>query len=115
MSRSRFQLAPWLLLLPATVLLVAFTHYPAVMTLWKSFYYLPKGSRPARFAGAEHYVSMLRDPVFLASLKNNAIYAAGTVPAPGTTLVGAGDDRVRAVFGFGKRRRLPPLTAPVAH
>ncbi|MBX3597735.1 MAG: sugar ABC transporter permease [Rhizobiaceae bacterium] len=80
MARSRFQLAPWILLLPATVLLVAFTHYPAVMTMVKSLYRLPKGSRPAKFVGTEHYVSMINDPVFWASLKNSMIYALGTVP-----------------------------------
>ena len=40
----------WLLVLPAAVLLVAFTHYPAVATLVGSFYATPKGSRPAPFA-----------------------------------------------------------------
>ena len=31
----------WLLLLPAAVLLVAFTHYPTVATLWGSFFSTP--------------------------------------------------------------------------
>jgi sn-glycerol 3-phosphate transport system permease protein len=34
----------WLLLLPATVLLVTFTHYPAVATLVGSFFSTPKGA-----------------------------------------------------------------------
>ena len=37
----------WLLLLPATTLLVAFTHYPALATLVASFFSTPKGARPA--------------------------------------------------------------------
>lgn len=72
---------PWLLLLPATVLLAAFTHIPAVMTFINSFYRTPRGNRPARFVGMDHYSGMLSDPVFMAALKNNAIYALGTVPA----------------------------------
>ena len=39
----------WLLLLPALVLLVAFTHWPALTTIIDSFYTTPKGSRPPRF------------------------------------------------------------------
>lgn len=71
---------PWLLLLPAAVLLATFTHIPAVTTFINSFYTTPRGARPARFVGVEQYQSMLADPVFLAALKNNAIYALGTVP-----------------------------------
>ncbi len=37
----------WLLLLPALLLLVGFTHYPTVATLIDSFFSTPKGSRPA--------------------------------------------------------------------
>lgn len=33
----------WLLLLPAFVFLIAFTHYPAVQTLIDSFWSTPKG------------------------------------------------------------------------
>ena len=43
----------YLLLLPAFVLLVAFTHYPAVATLIDSFFSTPKGARPARWVGLE--------------------------------------------------------------
>ncbi|TYR32101.1 sugar ABC transporter permease [Mesorhizobium microcysteis] len=80
MSRLQSQATPWLLLLPAAVLLATFTHIPAVTTFINSFYTTPRGARPARFVGVEQYQSMLADPVFLAALKNNAIYALGTVP-----------------------------------
>ncbi|MBX3609401.1 MAG: sugar ABC transporter permease [Hydrogenophaga sp.] len=69
----------WLLLLPAAVLLVLFTHYPAVAALWHSFFSTPKGERPARFIGVAHYQDMANDPVFWASLVNNLWYAAGTI------------------------------------
>ncbi len=71
----------WLLLLPAAVLLGAFTHFPAVATFIESFYSTPKGARPSRFVGLDNYSAMLEDPIFWKSLENNAIYAAGTIPA----------------------------------
>lgn len=76
----RHQITAWLLLLPAMVLLAAFTHVPAVMTFINSLYSTPKGIHHAKFKGLQHYSEMLGDPVFLAALKNNAIYAIGTVP-----------------------------------
>ena len=70
----------WMLLLPAMVLLVAFTHYPAVATLWHSFFSTPKGTRPAVFVGLENYRLMIDDPVFWQSLVNNLWFALGTIP-----------------------------------
>lgn len=80
MNRPRIQVTPWLLLLPAIVLLAAFTHIPAVTTLIRSFYSTSRGGRPVRFVGMDHYQDLLSDTTFLAALKNNAIYALGTVP-----------------------------------
>ena len=81
MKGAKNQITAWLLLMPAVVLLAAFTHVPAVMTFINSFYSTPRGTRPAKFKGFDQYANMLGDPVFLAALKNNAIYAIGTVPA----------------------------------
>jgi sn-glycerol 3-phosphate transport system permease protein len=66
--------------LPAAALLALFTHYPALATLWHSFFTTPKGSRPARFAGLDNYRALVDDPIFWQSLTNNAIYALGTIP-----------------------------------
>ena len=79
MSRSLNALYGWLLLLPAVVLLAAFTHYPALATLWHSFY-PPKGARPARYVGLDNYAVMRDDPVFWQSLWNNLWFALGTIP-----------------------------------
>lgn len=76
----RMHVEGWLLVLPATVLLVAFTHFPAVTTLLESFYSTPKGNRPARFVGLDQYQTMLDDPIFWQAVWNNAVYALGTVP-----------------------------------
>ena len=70
----------WLLLLPALALLVAFTHWPALATLWHSFESTPKKGRPARFVGIEQYRSMLEDEVFRQALWNNLVFALGTIP-----------------------------------
>ena len=79
MKRETIQ--AWLLVLPALLLLVAFTHWPAATTLIDSFYTTPKGSRPARFVGLENFAALADDPVFWQALWNNAIYALVTIPA----------------------------------
>jgi sn-glycerol 3-phosphate transport system permease protein len=70
----------WLMLGPALILLGAFTHYPAVATLWNSLFSTPRGARPARFVGAENYAVLSADPIFWRALGNNLVYALGTVP-----------------------------------
>jgi sn-glycerol 3-phosphate transport system permease protein len=79
MEGRRNAVIGWLLLLPAAVLLAAFTHYPAVATLWHSLFSTPKPNRPARFIGLDNYRALAEDPVFWTSLVNNAWYAAGTI------------------------------------
>ncbi|MEG3000666.1 MAG: sugar ABC transporter permease [Comamonas sp.] len=71
----------WLLLLPALVLLVTFTHWPAVATLIDSFYSTPKGARAAVWVGLENYEAMVDDPVFWQAVRNNLWFAAATIPA----------------------------------
>jgi sn-glycerol 3-phosphate transport system permease protein len=76
----RARVTPWLLLLPATVLLVTFTHGPALATVWDSFFSTAKKGRPSHFIGIENYRSMVEDDVFWQALWNNVIYAVGTIP-----------------------------------
>jgi sn-glycerol 3-phosphate transport system permease protein len=80
-TRTREWLYAWLLLLPAAVLLVLFTHYPAVANLWHSAYSTPRGSRPPTFVGLENYRALVDDPIFWQALSNNVWYALGTIPA----------------------------------
>jgi sn-glycerol 3-phosphate transport system permease protein len=80
MTRAQQWLYGWLLLLPALALLVLFTHYPAVATLWHSFFSTPKAGRASRFIGADNYVTLVEDPIFWQSLTNNLWYAIGTIP-----------------------------------
>lgn len=70
----------WLLLLPAAVLLTAFTYFPAVTTIIDSFFSTPKGARPAVFVGLDNYQAMVEDPIFWRALDNNLVYALSTIP-----------------------------------
>ena len=70
----------WLLLLPAAVLLITFTHYPAVATIIDSLFSTPKGGRPAVFVGLDNYQAMFEDPIFWRALNNNIVYATATIP-----------------------------------
>lgn len=78
--RGGATLHAWLMLGPAMLLLVAFTHYPVVATFWHSLFSTPRGARPARFVGVENYAALADDPVFWQALSNNLLYALGTVP-----------------------------------
>jgi sn-glycerol 3-phosphate transport system permease protein len=69
----------WLLLLPAAVLMVAFTHYPALVTVWHSLFSTARPGRPAHWIGLDHYRALADDPVFWTALVNNAWYALGTI------------------------------------
>ena len=71
---------PWLLLLPAFVLLLAFTHIPAVATLYDSFHSTAKAGRAAVWVGLENYQVMGSDPVFWKALRNNLWFALATIP-----------------------------------
>lgn len=71
----------WLMLLPAFVFLIAFTHLPAVETLIDSFWSTPKGKRAAVFVGGANYARMFSDPILAKALRNSALYAAITIPA----------------------------------
>lgn len=68
------------MLLPAAVLLAAFTHLPILTTLYHSVFAASRGSE-AKFVGLENYRSMLEDDVFRKVLINNVVFALGTVPA----------------------------------
>ena len=70
----------WLLLSPAFVFLLAFTHIPAVTTLWNSLFTTPRGRRPSRWAGLENYETLIADPIFWKVLSNKIWFALGTIP-----------------------------------
>lgn len=71
----------YLLLIPALMLLFAFTHWPAIETLIQSFWSTGRGRRVSQFVGTDNYAKMMADPVFRQVMWNNAIYAVITIPA----------------------------------
>lgn len=71
----------WLLLTPAVILLVTFTHYPTVATVFDSFFSKGSAIRPSKFIGIGNYESMIEDPIFWKVLVNNFWFALGTIPA----------------------------------
>ena len=79
--RLRETLTGWALLAPAMILLVAFTHWPAVASLMESVFSTARPRRPSRFVGLSNYEQILADPVFWRAFANNLWYALGTIPA----------------------------------
>jgi sn-glycerol 3-phosphate transport system permease protein len=75
------QVYAWLLLLPAAVLLAAFTHYPTIATLGQSFFSTGTAMRPSVYVGLENYQLLLEDEVFWKVASNSFWYAIGTIPA----------------------------------
>ncbi|TVQ54660.1 MAG: sugar ABC transporter permease [Rhodobacteraceae bacterium] len=80
MKVSRNAAVSALLLLPAAVLLIAFTFYPTVATLIDSLHSTPRGRRPATFVGLENFETMIADPIFRRAMVNNMLYALVTIP-----------------------------------
>ena len=69
-----------LLVLPAAVLLAWFTHWPVVASLIDSVHLTPRRGGAAAFVGLEQYARLLGDPVFHKVLRNNLMFALGTIP-----------------------------------
>lgn len=82
MQRQQLKFAAYgyLLVTPAAILLIAFTHWPAVATLVGSLWSKGTAVRPARFIGLDNYASLAEDPVFWKVAFNNLWFALGTVP-----------------------------------
>jgi sn-glycerol 3-phosphate transport system permease protein len=73
------KLKPWLYLAPALFFLVMFTYYPMLQVLWDSFFFKEFGATSAHFAGLDNYRRLFADPDFAQAVKNNIIYALGTI------------------------------------
>lgn len=80
MNKTLHAVQGWLLVMPALVLLIAFTHYPALATLWQSVFSTPHGEQASHFVGLENYLALRSDPVFWQALINTFLYALVTVP-----------------------------------
>jgi len=68
----------WLLLTPAAILLIAFTHYPTVATIFDSLFSKGTAIRPSRFVGLANYEMMIEDPIFWFSHRHGSIGQPGS-------------------------------------
>ncbi len=69
----------WLYLAPALFFLIMFTYYPMLQVLWDSFFLKEVGTDIESFVGLANYQRLFHDPEFISAVKNNIIYALGTV------------------------------------
>ncbi|MFW5635868.1 MAG: carbohydrate ABC transporter permease [Thermodesulfobacteriota bacterium] len=79
-SKTMHHVLGWLFLMPAAILLIAFTHYPTVATIIASLFSKATAIRPSRFVGLMNYERMVEDPIFWKVLGNNLWFALGTIP-----------------------------------
>ena len=77
----RFDVFPYLLLVPTVVVVAVFLAYPLVRLLTLSFEEgkLTRLAEEATFVGLRHYIYILTDIRFLYQLVNTIIYTVGTV------------------------------------
>jgi raffinose/stachyose/melibiose transport system permease protein len=67
---------PYLFLIPAILLLIAFRYLPAFSAVYHSFTDWT-GTGTANFVGIAQYQAMWKDPTFIASLRNVVLYTLG--------------------------------------
>ncbi|MCI1857709.1 MAG: sugar ABC transporter permease [Sporolactobacillus sp.] len=77
---GRATVTPWLLLLPSFILLVAFTLFPIVKTIYLSFFQSDLGVPKPIFVGLQNYQRLAEDKIFWKSFFNTIIFAVITVP-----------------------------------
>ena len=78
--KPKWKISPYLYILPALIILVAFRLLPIVMSFVISFYDWSI-SGTGRFIGLENYVTMFRDPIFWQSMMNTFWLVIIQVPA----------------------------------
>jgi len=88
--RRLVRLTPFLLLLPALLLVGVFVVYPLISSLWLSFNHLEllHPDIPAKFAGLTNYITAVTEPALRTSLLRTIVFAGTTVGS-------------EVVFGFG--------------
>ena len=71
---------PYLWLLPAFILFGAFTFYPFIETIFKSFFIVDSFGDVNRFVGLENYMYILSDEKFVQAIFNTVWFVLLTVP-----------------------------------
>lgn len=78
-------LEPYIYLLPSLVFLLAFTHYPVLLSFWSSLFQWDLSTVDKVWAGLDNFQRLVNDDLFWLVLRNNLVYALGTV-LPSVTL-----------------------------
>ncbi len=76
---SRPRWAPWAFIAPSMLLFAVFAFTPIAISLALSFQDVTLFGG-GEWIGADNYTSMVDDPLFWESVKNTAVFTAGTVP-----------------------------------
>lgn len=70
----------YLYLLPALLLIICFSYYPFIETVFLSFFSINANNEVVAFAGLKNYMSVLGDKEFYSSVLNTIRYTVITVP-----------------------------------
>lgn len=70
----------WLLLSPSIIFLIAFTIYPILSSIYKSFFIDNLSTLIPKFDGLGNYLSLFADSVFMECFMNNLVIALVTIP-----------------------------------
>ncbi|MGE5674265.1 MAG: carbohydrate ABC transporter permease [Mycobacterium leprae] len=76
----RLTWGPYLLLLPSLVLLVTFTLYPMVSSLWMSLFKADMAHPVPEWTGLGNFTTLYTLPDFRRALLNTFLFALGTIP-----------------------------------
>jgi len=79
-GQSRFQLAPYLFLLPTVGIMALFSLYPMLYGVWMSLQSFDVTHGTFKFVGLENYVQLFHDPQFGQSILNTGWYTLTVVP-----------------------------------
>ncbi len=69
----------WLLVLPALLIMLVFTVYPVLRSLYLSFHKYKMGMDAAEFIGVDNYVRLANSSTFWKIMRNTAVFALYTV------------------------------------
>jgi multiple sugar transport system permease protein len=77
--RTHRPATPWLFLAPGLLVVAAFSLYPFISTVYKSFT-SARTLTPGEWTGVDNYRDMLSDEQFWTGMRNSVIYVVGVVP-----------------------------------
>src|SRR5438093_6337443 len=89
----------YMLISPTFVLLAVFNYYPALLALYRSLFVWDIGGQ-AEFVGLQNFQTMLRDQVFLLSLRNVALMTLAGIAAVLTVPIAVAE----AIYRLGSQR-----------